>query len=56
MKVFKRKWNEAARTVTETTIKALMAGVPEKFRNSVNKHNIKILFLCFNMNIPKNTR
>ena len=29
MKVFKRKWNEAARTVTETTIKALMAGVPE---------------------------
>ena len=30
MEVFKRKWNEAARTVTETTIKALMAGVPEK--------------------------
>ena len=30
MKVFKRKWNEAARTVTETTIKSLMAGVPEK--------------------------
>ena len=30
MKVFKTKWNEAARTVTETTIKALMAGVPGK--------------------------
>lgn len=39
MQDFKNKWNAATRKVTETTVKALMEGIPEKLNEFCNNSN-----------------